>query len=74
MTKTMESIINAINSGGLSGSRLKFAGAEDLGNGMKAIFEYEFGTAIESGTVYTVTWRDGTDPKTMARHTPISTR
>jgi len=32
---------NAVNSGGLSGSRIKFAGAEDLGNGLKAIFEME---------------------------------
>lgn len=33
--------INAINSGGLSGSRIGFKGAEDLGNGLKGIFESE---------------------------------
>ncbi len=32
---------NAVNSGGLSGSRVGFKGAEDLGNGLKAIFETE---------------------------------
>lgn len=32
---------NAINSGGLSGSRLGFKGAEDLSGGLKAIFEME---------------------------------
>jgi predicted porin len=37
---------NAINSGGLSGSRIKFSGAEDLGNGMKAIFELEQGVDL----------------------------
>jgi hypothetical protein len=31
-------------------------------------------TQIERGTVYTVTWRDGTDARTMARHTPLSGR
>ena len=32
-----------INSGGLSGSRLGFKGVEDLGNGLKAVFNLEWG-------------------------------
>lgn len=34
----------AFNSGGLAGSRIGFKGAEDLGNGMKAVFQYELGS------------------------------
>lgn len=30
--------------GGISGARLGFKGSEDLGNGLKAIFQYEFGS------------------------------
>jgi predicted porin len=33
--------LNAVNSGGLSGSRIALNGAEDLGNGLKAIFQME---------------------------------
>lgn len=29
-------------------------------------------TTIDRGTVYTVTWSDGTDPRTIAEHTPAS--
>lgn len=36
--------LSALNAGGLSGSRLGFKGEEALGNGLKAIFTYEFGT------------------------------
>lgn len=36
--------VTAVNSGGLSGSRLGFKGTEDLGNGLKALFTLE--TAI----------------------------
>lgn len=32
---------NAVNHGGLSGSRIGFKGSEDLGNGLKAIFQTE---------------------------------
>ena len=34
---------NAINGGGLSGSRLGFKGTEALGNGLSTIFNFEFG-------------------------------
>ena len=37
----------AVNSGGLSGSRIGFRGAEDLGNGLKAVFTYEQGFEID---------------------------
>ena len=36
--------VNALQSGGLSGSRLGFRGTEDLGGGMKALWVYELGT------------------------------
>ncbi|MER2555399.1 MAG: porin [Thauera sp.] len=39
-----------VQSGGLSGSRLGFRGAEDLGNGLKAVFVLEQGYNIDSGT------------------------
>jgi predicted porin len=40
--------LSAINSGGLSGSRVGFRGAEDLGNGLKAVFEYELAFNIDN--------------------------
>ena len=40
----------AVNSGGLSGSRLGFRGTEDLGNGLKAVFTFEQGYSIDNGT------------------------
>lgn len=40
----------AINGGGLSGNRLGFRGAEDLGNGLKAVFTFEQGYNIDNGT------------------------
>lgn len=40
--------LNAINSGGLSGSRLGFRGTEDLGNGLKAVFEYELAFNLDN--------------------------
>lgn len=46
----------AVNSGGLSGSRLGFRGTEDLGNGLKAVFTLEQGFNIDTGTEAT----DGT--------------
>jgi len=38
---------NEFGSGLQAGSRLGFRGAEELGNGLKAIFEVEFGTAVD---------------------------
>ena len=37
----------AVNSGGLSGSRIGFRGAEDLGNGLKSVFTYEQGFDLD---------------------------
>ncbi|MDX9886667.1 porin [Thauera sp.] len=42
--------MGAINSGGLSGSRLGFRGVEDLGNGLKAVFTFEQGYNVDDGT------------------------
>ena len=39
--------MSAVNSGGLAGSRIGFRGAEDLGNGLKAVFTYEHGVSID---------------------------
>jgi predicted porin len=40
----------AINSGGLSSSRIGFKGMEDLGNGLKAVFTLEYALSIDSNT------------------------
>jgi predicted porin len=40
----------AVNSGGLSGSRLGFKGTEDLGGGLKANFQLEMGFNTDTGT------------------------
>lgn len=39
----------AVNSGGLSSSRIGFRGTEDLGNGLKAVFTLEQGFDISNG-------------------------
>jgi predicted porin len=42
---------------GIAGaSRIGFRGSEDLGNGLKAIFEIEYATALDSGTTTSTTW------------------
>jgi predicted porin len=43
-------------SGVQAGSRLGFKGAEDLGNGLKAIFEIEYGLKMDEGTTSSTTW------------------
>ena len=40
----------AVNSGGLSGSRIGFRGTEDLGNGLKGVFTVEQGFNIDNGS------------------------
>jgi predicted porin len=40
----------AVNSGGLSGSRLGFKGTEDLGGGLKANFQLEMGFNTDTGS------------------------
>ena len=49
---------SSLNSGLQAGSRIGFKGAEDLGNGLKAIFQAEFGTAIDATAAGTTaaTW------------------
>jgi predicted porin len=42
--------VAAVQSGGLSGSRLGFRGTEDLGNGLKAVFTLEQGFNIDDGS------------------------
>lgn len=42
--------LTAINSGGLSGSRIGLKGTEDLGNGLKAIFTLEYGINVDDNT------------------------
>lgn len=47
---------NEFLSGIGAGSRIGFKGAEDLGNGVKAIWQMEFGTAIDAGANAAATW------------------
>lgn len=42
--------LTRLSSGNLSGSRLGFRGAEDLGNGLKAVFILEAGIGMDTGT------------------------
>lgn len=47
--KAGEAKVNpAFNSGGLAGSRLGFQGAESLGNGLTAVFQYELAINVDS--------------------------
>ena len=41
--------VAAVQSGGLSGSRIGFRGTEDIGNGLKAVFTLEQGFNIDNG-------------------------
>src|SRR6185295_7772753 len=47
---------NEFASGIQSGSRIGFKGAEDLGNGLKAIFELEYSLAVDQGTTAATQW------------------
>lgn len=42
---------NVVNSGGVNGSRWGLKGSEDLGGGLKAIFQLESGFTIDNGNV-----------------------
>lgn len=44
-----EGLQTRVQSGDLSGSRFGFRGTEDLGNGLKAIFNLEAGVAVDTG-------------------------
>jgi len=48
LTATGKMSNNHIGSGGLSGSRLGFKGSEDLGGGLKAVFEYELAFNLDN--------------------------
>jgi predicted porin len=41
----------SVESGGLSGSRVGFKGSEDLGTGLKSVFQIESGINVDTGTV-----------------------
>jgi len=45
-----------VNSGGLNTSRLGFKGSEDLGDGMKAVFNLESEVNLDSGTSGSALW------------------
>lgn len=44
-----DSGVTRVNSGGMNTSRLGFRGNEDLGNGLKAVFNLEMGIAADTG-------------------------
>jgi predicted porin len=46
----------AVNSGNQSSSRLGFRGTEDLGNGMKALFNIEAGVSMDTGAADASFW------------------
>lgn len=47
------------NSGGLQGSRIGVKGVEDLGNGLKAVFNYEMGFNAINGDTHKLSEKDG---------------
>jgi len=44
---TNDKTFSGISGGQWNGNRIGFKGTEDLGNGLKAVFQYEFGAALE---------------------------
>ena len=42
--------VNAVESGGLAGSRIGFKGVEDLGNGLKALFTLEYALNMDNNS------------------------
>lgn len=60
--KTNEDRYYAVNSGGLSGSRIGFKAVEDLGNGTSALAVIEYGFKMDDGNAYV-----GTDTGLAAR-------
>lgn len=42
---------SSVQSGGVQGSRVGFEGSEDLGSGLRAVFQLETGLALDTGTV-----------------------
>ena len=51
-SKGAESVYGLTHVGGNTNSRLGFRGTEDLGNGLKAIFNLEAGMGVDDGTDY----------------------
>ncbi len=63
-TTTKTTKTTGFNSGGLQGSRLGVKGVEDLGNGLKAVFNYEMGFDAINGNGYSSANFDDKDHKT----------
>ncbi|MDR1934555.1 MAG: porin [Candidatus Accumulibacter sp.] len=51
-SKSDDNKFSGIDSGGWSGGRIGFRGEEALGNGLKAIFTYEFGSNIDENSAF----------------------
>ncbi len=50
LASTKTNSVNRVSSGGLNGSRWGLRGSEDLGGGLKAVFQLESGFDIDTGT------------------------
>lgn len=49
--KVTDQSLNALDSGGYSGTRIGFKGQEDLGDGLKAMFVLEEGVQLDTGAI-----------------------